>query len=333
MTRTALVTGAGGQDGVLLARHLLAGGYRVVGTVQPGATAPMLPYLDGVQLEPHDLRDAAGLDRLLAAHEPDEVYNLAGFTSVGASWDAEELVHEVNTAAVESMLDSLLAMRDRTGAAPRFFQASSSEVFGPRAPNPQDESTPHAPASPYAVSKSRAQQATVRARQDHGLFACVGILYNHESPLRGAGFVTRKIVRAAVEISEGRRDAISLGNLDVSRDWGAARDYVTAMHLALGHDEPGDYVLATGVLRSLQDLLELAFGAVGIADPWPYVQQDPALMRKADAPGLSGDASRAREVLGWTAATSFEQLVAEMVEVELQRVRTGVEESAEYLRR
>ncbi len=166
---------------------------------------------------------------------------------------------------------------------------------------------------------------------DHALFACVGILYNHESPLRGAGFVTRKIVRAAVEIAEGVRTSVTLGNLDVSRDWGAAADYVSAMHLALTHDTPGDYVLATGVLHSLQDLLELAFGAVGIDDPWPYIRQDPALMRKSDAPGLAGDPTRARTELGWTPSTSFEQLVAEMVEVEVRRVRTGVEESAEYL--
>jgi len=332
VTRTALVTGAAGQDGVLLARHLLAAGYRVVGTVLPGSESPLQPYLDGVEIESHDLRDAEGFARLLDAHEPDEVYNLAGFTSVGASWDAVDLVHEVNTVAVEAMLDALVDRRERTGSAPRFFQASSSEVFGPQAPNPQDESTPHDPQNPYAASKSRAQQATVRARADHGLFTCVGILYNHESPLRGVQFVTRKIIRAAVEISEGRQESVSLGNLDVSRDWGAAADYVAGMHLALAHDEPGDYVLATGVLHSLQDLLELAFGAVGIDDPWPYVRQDPALMRKADAPGLSGDATRAREQLGWTPSTSFEQLVTEMVEVELRRVRTGVEESPEYLR-
>ena len=332
MTRTALVTGAAGQDGVLLARHLLAAGYRVVGTVLPGSASPLMPYLEGVDVEPHDLRDSAGFDRLLETYAPDEVYNLAGFTSVGASWDAGDLVHEVNTAAVEAMLASLVALRERTGSAPRFFQASSSEVFGPQAVNPQDETTPHDPQNPYARSKSLAQLATVRARADHGLFACVGILYNHESPLRGAQFVTRKIIRAAVEISEGTRESVSLGNLDVSRDWGAAKDYVAGMHLALAHDHPDDYVLATGTLHSLQDLLELAFGAVGIDDPWPYVQQDPALMRKADAPGLAGDASHALKQLGWTAATPFERLVDEMVEVEIRRVRTGVEESAEYLR-
>lgn len=332
MTGTALVTGVAGQDGILLARLLRAEGYRVIGTIQPGSEPELRTYLDGVEIVPHDLRDAAGFDRLLEIHTPDEVYNLAGFTSVGASWDDPDLVEAVNAVAVESMLDSLVATRERTGRAPRFFQASSSEVFGPDAVNPQHESTPHDPQSPYAESKSRAHLATVRRREEDGLFACVGILYNHESPLRRAQFVTRKIVRAAVEISEGRQDSVTLGNLAVSRDWGSAADYVRAMHLATTHGEAGDHVIATGVLHSLQDLLELAFGAVGIADPWPYVRQDPALLRKADAPGLSGDPSRTRERLGWAPSTSFEQLVAHMVAIDLERVRTGVEESPEYLR-
>jgi GDPmannose 4,6-dehydratase len=332
VTRTALVTGVAGQDGVLLSRHLLAEDYRVVGTVEPGVPSPLQPYLDGVEVEEHDLRDAAGFERLLKVHEPVEVYNLAGFTSVGASWDNRELVAEVNGVAVERMLDALVAFGARTGTAPRFFQASSSEVYGPHAANPQDESTPHAPANPYAESKSHAHAETARRREDDGLFACVGILYNHESPLRGVQFVTRKITRAAAEIAEGVTDSVTLGNLEASRDWGAARDYVRAMHAALQHDVPGDYVIATGQLHSLRELLELAFAEVGIDDPWPYVQQDPALLRQADAPGLSGDPRRARWQLGWEATTTFEQIVAEMVAVDVQRVRTHVEESPDYLR-
>jgi len=326
MSSTALVTGVAGQDGVFLARHLLAEGYRVVGTTQPGVPTTLLPYLDGVELEEHDLRDAAGFDRLLEVYGPHEIYNLAGFTSVGASWDNRELVTDVNAVAVEAMLRS---MAKRPGV--RFFQASSSEVFGPDATNPQDEATPHDPQNPYAESKSRAHTATVRAREEDGLFACVGVLYNHESPLRPPQFVTRKITRAAVEIAEGLRDSVTLGALDVSRDWGAARDYVKAMHAALQHSGPSDYVIASGRLHTISDLLELAFAAAGIDDPWPHVEQDPALLRKADAPGLSGDADKAHRDLHWSPATSFEDLVREMVSVDQRRVRNGIEEDLDYL--
>jgi GDPmannose 4,6-dehydratase len=325
MSSTALVTGVAGQDGVFLARHLLAEGYRVVGTTQPGVPTTLRPYLDGVVLEEHDLRDSAGFDRLIATYDPQEIYNLAGFTSVGASWDNRDLVTEVNAVAVESMLGTLAKRPDV-----KFFQASSSEVFGPEATNPQDESTPHDPRNPYAESKSRAHTATVQAR-DAGLFACVGVLYNHESPLRPAQFVTRKITRAAVEIAEGLRDTVTLGALDVSRDWGAARDYVTAMHAAMQHPAPADYVIASGRLHTMSDLLEAAFAAAGIDDPWPHVQQDPALLRKADAPGLSGDAGKAHRDLGWSPSTSFAELVRQMVVVDQQRVRSGVEEDLGYL--
>ncbi|MCW2751920.1 MAG: hypothetical protein JWR83_3030 [Aeromicrobium sp.] len=326
MTRTALVTGVAGQDGVLLAQHLLAEGYRVVGTVQPGVPVNLSAYLTGVEVHEHDLREHAGFDRLLAEHAPDEVYNLAGFTSVGASWDAPELVEEVNAVAVEAMLDSLAA----APTPPRFFQASSSEVFGPDAVNPQREDTGHDPRNPYAASKSRAQRSTAARRAD-GLFASIGILYNHESPLRGVGFVTRKITRAAAEIAGGRRERVTLGNLDVSRDWGSARDYVRAMHATLQQDAPDDYIIASGRLNSLRDLLQAAFAAVGITDPWPYVEQDPALLRKADAPGLTGDASKAHRQLGWSPTTTFDQLVSEMVAVDVRRLKTGIEEDIAYL--
>ena len=326
MTHTALVTGVAGQDGVLLARHLLAGGYRVVGTTQPGVPTTLRPYLDGVGLVEHDLRDSSGFDRLLETYAPTEVYNLAGFTSVGASWDNRELVHEVNAVAVESMLTALVR---RPGV--KFFQASSSEVFGPAATNPQDESTPHDPQNPYAESKSRAHTATVRARDEDGLFACVGVLYNHESPLRPTQFVTRKITRAAVEIAEGLRETVTLCARDVSRDGGAARDYVRAMHAAMQHSTSSDYIIASGQLHTMSDLLELAFAAAGIADPWPHVEQDPALLRNADAPGLSGDARKALRDLRWSPTTTFDELVSEMVSVDQQRVRTGVEEDPGYL--
>lgn len=325
MSRTALITGVAGQDGVLLARHLSSVGYRVVGTTRPGVRTTLHPYLSGVVMEEHDLRDAAGFERLLDAHAPDEVYNLAGFTSVAASWDDPDLVHEVNAVAVESMLGPLA----KRGI--RFFQASSSEVFGPDAENPQDESTAHDPRNPYAESKSIAQQALNHARDDDGLFACVGILYNHESPLRSRQFVTRKITHAAAEIGDGLRDTVALGNLEVSRDWGSARDFVVAMHAVLQQDTPTDYIIASGGLHTLGDLLQAAFACVGIDDPWPYVVQDPALLRKEDAPGLTGDAAKAHRELGWSPTTSFEDLVRTMVAVDQRRIRTGVEEDPAYL--
>lgn len=328
---TALITGVAGQDGVLLARRLLADGHRVVGTRRPGSMPPLAPYLAGVELREHDIRDDAGFVRLLEAEQPDEIYNLAGFTSVGASWDHRDLVAQVNATAVERVLQALIAWRDRTGREPRFFQASSSEVFGPTAQNPQREDTAHDPQNPYAESKSRAHALTVRAREEYGLFASVGILYNHESPLRDARFVTRKITRAAAGIAAGRRDSLTLGALDVSRDWGAAQDYVAAMQAVLRHDVPGDFIIATGRLHSLKELLELAFAAAGVPDPWAYVRQDESLLRTADSPGLTGDAGKAERELGWTAVTSFEELVAEMVRVDLERLESGVEESPDYV--
>lgn len=327
MTPTALITGVAGQDGALLARHLLTAGYTVVGTRRPGTDTRLVPYLDGVTVVDHDVVDTAGFVDLLAQHRPSEVYNLAGFTSVGRSWDAADEVREVNAGAVERMLDVLLAQPD----APRFFQASSSEVFGPEVVNPQTEDTPHRPANPYAESKSVAHQLTGQAR-DAGLFACVGTLYNHESVLRGPEFVTRKITRAAAEIALGRREVVELGNLQVSRDWGSAREYVVAMHAALRHEQPGDYLIATGRLRSLRDLVEVAFAAAGVEDAWSCVQQDESLLRPSDALGMTADVSHARAELGWEATTSFEALIGEMVRVDLRRLETGVEESVEYLR-
>ena len=202
---------------------------------------------------------------------------------------------------------------------------------GARSSNPQDESTPHQPDNPYAESKSRAHLATVERRERAGLFACVGILYNHESPLRGVEFVTRRITRAAAEIAAGRRDVVTLGNLEADRDWGAARDYVVAMHAALQHDEPYDYTIATGQLHTLREFVEVALAAAGVDDPWSRIEHDPVLLRQIDSPGRSGDPRRAWKVLGWEATTTFEDLVAEMVRVDEVRIRTGVEESLEYL--
>ncbi|WP_193609683.1 GDP-mannose 4,6-dehydratase [Nocardioides lijunqiniae] len=319
--QTALVTGVSGQDGVYLARALVAAGVRVVGTVRPGdpTSHEMAVYLDGVEVVEHDLRDDAGFRGLLETHRPTRVFNLAGFSSVGASWDHPELVAEVNGAAVERMLAALLELRDRHALDVRFFQAGSAEETG------------DASDSPYARAKARAHAATTSSREEQGLFACTAVLHNHESPLRPQRFVTRKIVRAAAEIALGRRDELTLGNLAVARDWGAAADYVDAMVRMLAADPPTDLVIATGVTHTLHDLLVTAFDAAGAGDPAAYVVQDAALLRPSDSPTMTADPSEARRVLGWAPTQTFEDVVAHMVRVDLARLRSGVEESPEYL--
>ena len=311
---TALITGVAGQDGIYLARRLLSVGTRVVGTVLPGGGRAMTPYLVGVEVVEHDVRDTAGFRKLLEQHAPDEVYNLAAVSSVGLSWADPESTTSTNGAAVAGMLEVLT---DVPGT--RWFQAASAEEHG------------NAPDSPYARSKAEARRLTTEARERHGLFACSGVLYNHESPLRAQHFVTRKITRAAAEISLGKREQVALGDLEVSRDWGHARDYVDAMMRMLRRDTPQDFVLATGTAHSIGDLLVEAFGAVGIDDPWPYVVQDPELVRPADTAVLVGDPSAARDALGWTATTTFHETIADMVEIDVCRVRSGIEEDLAYL--
>lgn len=329
---TALITGVAGQDGIYLARHLLGLGYRVVGTLRPGdGSAGRSCYLVGVETVELDQRDRDGLGDLLESVRPDELYNLAGFTSVGASWGHAELVAETNGMAVLRLLEELVRYQDRHGRAPRFFQPSSSEMFGISDQQPQTEGTPHHPRSPYAASKSFAHHLTVNYRESYGLFTCTGTLYNHESPLRGGQFVTRKISRAVAEIALGRRESLSLGNLDVRRDWGFAGDYARAMHLMLQLDDPQDFVVATGQSRPLSEVLRLAFATIGISDPSPFVHQDPALMRPADVPDLYGDPTKAREQLGWTPGMTFAEVIDHMVRTDIERLESTVEESLSYL--
>ncbi|MGA9101713.1 GDP-mannose 4,6-dehydratase [Aeromicrobium sp.] len=327
MTRTAMITGLAGQDGTYLSRLLVSLGYDVVGTVMPGASHRLRPYLPDLRLEELDVRDTAEFGRLVTQYRPDEIYNLAAITQVSEAWAHPDRTHEVNAIAVDGMFD---VIRDSVPDA-RVFQPSTSQIYGTNTPNPQDESTPHDPHNPYAESKSIAHLATVERRERDGLFACVGILYNHESPLRGVEFVTRRITRAAAEIAAGQRDRITLGNLEAARDWGAAGDYVVAMHAVLQHDEPADFTIATGRLRTLRELVDVAFAAAGVDDPWSHVVQDPALLRQIDTPGLSGDPRRIREVLGWEATTTFEEMVAEMVRVDEARIASGIEESSDFL--
>lgn len=329
---TALITGVAGQDGIYLARLLLDLGYRVVGTIRPGeGPGDRATYLRDVELAPLDQRDRDGFAATLEAVRPDELYNLAGFTSVGASWRNAELVTETNGLAVVRILEELVRYRNRHGAAPKYFQPSSSEMFGISDQQPQTEGTPHHPRSPYAATKSFAHHLTVNYRESYQLFTCTGTLYNHESPLRQPQFVTRKISRSVAEIALGRRDTVTLGNLDVRRDWGFAADYARAMHRMLQLDEPQDFIIATGQSRQLSEVLSIAFGAVGIDDPAAYVEQDPALMRPADVPDLFGDPTKAREQLDWLPTLTFEQIIEHMVHADLARLRSGIEESPDYL--
>ncbi len=319
--RTVLITGVTGQDGVYLARLLRSRGAHVVGVAPPDATPPELcaAYLGDVELVPLDICDAEQVQRLIDTTEPDEVYNLAAVSSVARSWDDPELTFAVNHAAVESLVRALIEHRGRTGNEPRFFQASSAEVTG---------SASH---SPYARAKAAAEEVVRDARDRDGLHACSARLYNHESPLRSTAFVTGKITRGVAEIAAGQRTELRLGNLDVSRDWGFAGDYVDAMCRMVAADEPRDLAIGTGTAHRLADLLELAFRAVGIDDPAPYVVADPDLVRPADAAVLVADPEPAAVALGWRASTSFEDLVRLMVTVDRERLETGVEHDARYL--
>ena len=333
MTVTALVTGIGGQDGVLLARQLMTRGYRVVGVARSDTAtlATMRPYLSDVEIVTADIRDGEAIGALFGQVQPDEIYNLAGFSSVGASWEHPDEVADINAMAVVKMLEQLRQFRDRTGREPRFYQASSSEMFGLAAQQPQHIDTPHHPRSPYAAAKSFAHYITMNFRESYGLFACSGVLYNHESPLRPPHFVTRKITRAVAEIRAGTRETLPLGNIDVRRDWGAAQDHVEAMWRMLQQPEPKDYVIATGVSRPLREFIDVAFKAGGLGSSDQYIEIDEQLYRPADVPELRGDPSAAHAELGWTPRWSFEGLVGAMVRADIARLESGVPEAESLL--
>lgn len=319
--RCALITGVGGQDGVYLARLLADEGTRVVGTVRPGTSSSprCLAYLRHVEVVEHDVRDTRGWEPLLAQFQPDEIYNLAAMSSVGRSLEVPDLAAEVNADTVASMLEAARNHRDRTGHDVQVFHASSAAVLDADV------------AGPYAQSKWVAQQLVMEYRERHGLSACCGILSNHESPLRGPEFVTRKITIAAAEIAAGRRESLRLGNLDVRRDWGFAGEYVEAMRRMVRSAEPVDLQIGTGVAHELTSVVEIAFSAAGINDPWSYVAHDPTLLRPHDAPTVLIDPVPAEHQLGWKAAIGLRELIAEMVRVDALRVRTGVAEHGDYL--
>lgn len=269
-----------------------------------------------VQLHFGDLSDGSSLRHIFEEVQPDEVYNLGAQSHVKVSWDQAEYTADVVGLGTLRLLEAIRELRERTGHSARFYQASSSEMFG-AAPPPQSMATPFHPRSPYAVAKVYAYWQTVNHRESYGIFGCNGILFNHESPRRGETFVTRKITRAVGRIKMGLQQKLFLGNLDAKRDWGHARDYVQAMHLMLQQETPGDYIIATGQAHSVREFAERAFARVDL-DYREWVEVDPRFFRPAEVSYLLGDASETRRLLGWEPRTSFEELVHEMVDADLE---------------
>jgi len=313
----ALITGITGQDGLYLSEMLLSKGYEVYGLIR-GQNNPKFELVrqmvPGVKLLTGDLTDLSSLMRGLEAAEPDEVYNLGAISFVAYSWENAHTTTEVTAKGVLNMLEATRLHSNRTGNDIRFYQASSSEMFGKAQEVPQRESTLLWPRSPYGVAKVFGHYMTINYRESYGMHASSGILFNHESPRRGPEFVTRKITQAVARISLGLQDEIRLGNLDAKRDWGFAGDYVRAMWLMLQQDSPDDYVIATGQTHSIREYLDVAFARVGIDDWSGRVVQDPAFFRPAEVEMLTGDASKAREHLLWAPEVGFHELVQMMVD-------------------
>ncbi len=320
---TALITGVTGQDGAYLAQLLLQKGYRVVGMIRRSASSDVigerlrwLGILEQVELVDGNLTDLSCLLRIIQSVEPDEIYNLAAQSFVAASWQQPLLTGNVTGLGAANMLEAIRLMQPEA----RFYQASSSEMFGLIQEPRQNERTPFYPRSPYAAAKLYAHWMTVNYRESFGLHASSGILFNHESPLRGIEFVTRKVTDGVARIKLGLARELELGNLDAMRDWGHARDYVQAMWLMLQQDDPDDYVIATGRSTRIRDLCRIAFGHAGLNyEDHVTVRSD--LLRPAEVDVLLGDATKARECLGWTATIGLEDMIAEMVEADLARHR------------
>ena len=322
-SRRALITGAAGQDGILLARLLIDQGYSVAGVVRPGShrVALLSRHVPEVDIIEGDIRDAAAVRAIFDATRPHEIYNLAGFSSVARSWDQAGEAMAVNAQAVVGILDAVRDLEAGAGSKTRYYQASSSEMFGRPDRSPQDEDTPVRPVSPYGVSKAAAHLLTSSYRASYELFACCGILYNHESPFREPHFVTRKISMGVAAIATGQSKVLELGTLDVERDWGYAPDYVRAMWLMLQADDPADYVVATGRSHSLREFLDVAFMYIGIHDWSECVRSDQRLLRPLEVSNLVGDSSKARRHLSWLPSVGFEDLVERMVEYDLGLMR------------
>lgn len=320
--RTALITGIAGQDGSYLADLLLAKDYGVVGILRPGDPdlSRIAHVLDRIELGEADLLDESQLVSLLGEVRPDEVYNLAGHSFVPTSWDQADLTGDATGLGAIRLLEAIRIADPSI----RFYQASSSEIFGNPREAPQSEATPPNPRNPYGAAKAFAHFSVGNAREHHGLFAVSGILFNHESPRRGLEFLTRKVTDAAARIALGLADSLSIGGLDAQRDWGFAGDYVRAMWLMLQQEQPADYVVASGVLHSVRDVCEIAFRRAGL-DYARYVRVDPGLARPPEAIPLVGDASKARAKLGWSPEVSFEELIEMMVDADVLRHRADLE--------
>ena len=314
--KRALVTGVTGQDGLYLSELLLSKGYEVYGLVR-GQNNPKLPLLQAdlpdVRVLTGDLLDLSSLMRAMKAADPHEVYNLGAISFVAYSWENAHLTSDVTGKGVLNILEAVRLHSPDV----RYYQASSSEMFGKVQRVPQDETTLLWPRSPYGVAKAFGHHMTVNYRESYDMHASSGILFNHESPRRGPEFVTRKVSRAVARISLGLQDEVVLGNLDAKRDWGFAGDYVEAMWLMLQQEVPDDYVVATGQTHSIRDLLDVAFRHVGIEDWSGHVREDPRFLRPAEVDLLIGDATKAREKLGWTPTLGFEHLVQLMVDSDL----------------
>jgi GDPmannose 4,6-dehydratase len=314
--RSALITGITGQDGLYLAELLLSKGYEVYGLLR-GQNNPKAAVVERTIPKVHiitgDLLDMSSLMRAMTIAQPDEVYNLGAVSFVAYSWKNARLTTDVTGGGVLNILEAVRLYQEVTGKLVRYYQASSSEMFGKVQEVPQRESTLLWPRSPYGVAKVYGHYLTINYRESYGMHASSGILFNHESPRRGVEFVTRKVSQAVARISLGLQDHVNLGNLDAKRDWGFAGDYVEAMHLMLQRDTPDDYVISTGEAHSIAELLDVAFAIVGIDDWSRYVRLDPALLRPADVELLIGDSTKAHKELGWKPTVSFSELVGMMV--------------------
>ena len=324
--QSALIVGITGQDGSYLAELLLAKGYTVHGMVRRTSTMGyerIAHIQDDLNLVSGDLLDEGSLNDVLRSTEPQEVYNLASQSSVHTSFDQPVLTSETTAIGVTRLLEVIRHVDPDI----RFYQASSSEMFGQVTEVPQNERTPFHPRSPYGVAKAYGHMMTVNYRESHGLHASSGILFNHESPRRGVEFVTRKITHAAARISLGLQDSLLLGNLDAQRDWGFAGDYVDAMWRMLQQDTPSDFVVCTGVLHSVRDLCQVAFSHLDL-DYERYVGVDPKFFRPAEIDVLVGDGSKARERLGWEPTTTFDELITSMVDADLHRITSHLGEAA-----
>ena len=320
---TALITGITGQDGAYLSQLLLGKGYRVVGLLRRSASADVigerlrwLGILDDVELLDGNMTDLSSLIRIVETVKPDEIYNLAAQSFVAASWQQPLLTGNVTGMGTVNMLEAARIVKSDA----RFYQASSSEMYGLIQEPVQNEKTPFYPRSPYAAAKLYAHWMTVNYRESFGMHASSGILFNHESPLRGIEFVTRKVTDGVARIKLGLAKELALGNLDATRDWGHARDYVRAMYLMLQQEVPDDYVIATARTTSIRDLCRIAFSSVGL-NYEDHVVTNPAFLRPAEVEVLLGDASKAKKALGWEPETTLEEMITEMVEADLARHR------------